>query len=105
MYIITAYQNKSHKEGKMVIETLSVALVLSLIYCFFTNPKTAEFAKNLMILIGVILVFMVCMGIIPFAIWLILYFGFEIPNPKAIWISIGIFLVISFMKTSITIRR
>lgn len=82
----------------MVIETLSVALVLSLIYCFFYN----QFAKNLMILIGGILVFVILIGIMPFIIWLILYFGFEIPNPKAIWISIGIFLVISFMKTEIT---
>lgn len=89
----------------MVIETLSVLLILSLIYCFFTNPKTEEFAKNLIILVGAILLFIVWIGIIPFAIWLILHFGFEIPNPKAIWISIGIFLVISFMKTEITIIK
>lgn len=86
----------------MIIETLSVALVLSLIYCFFTNPKTQDFAKNLIIFVVIILLFMVWIGILPFLVWLILYFGFEIPNPKAIWISIGIFLVISFMKTEIT---
>lgn len=71
-------------------------------FSFSKNPKIEKLAQNSEILIVEILIFYLIYILTMLVIfWLVLYFGFEIPNPKAIWISIGIFFIVLFIKKPI----